>query len=118
MSYYLQGKQDETTHIVMSIDWSAYDNKYKLAKEVLLENNEAAAIIMKKIGKDETFISHYRTWPLFQKFRETEIFKKTYQEIYDIDFQYEEIEKIKWEEVVREAQDFIGSMNSKKAKDR
>lgn len=118
LSYYLQGKQDETTHIVMSIDWSAYDNKYKLAKEVLLENNEAAAIIMKKIGKDETFISHYRTWPLFQKFRETEIFKKTYQEIYDIDFQYEEIEKIKWEEVVREAQDFIGSMNSKKAKDR
>ena len=42
---------------------------------------------MQKIGKDgEIRESHYREWPLFQWFRETDWFKSAFQAVYGIKF--------------------------------
>lgn len=108
LSYYLQGNKTKSDNIIKECDWSAYEYRYKLAEAVLLEDNEKASIVMKTIGKNEDFIENYREWPLFNKFRDTDKFKNTFKEIYGIEFQYEELENIKWKDIIDEAHKMIG----------
>lgn len=92
LSIYLKGDKTKAQELLKKQDWSATDDKFKLALEVLYENYEKASEIMKTIGSKSKSVTKnsYREWPLFLKFRDTDIFKKTYKKVFKEDFVYKE----------------------------
>lgn len=113
LAYYLHGDQTKCIEIIDSVDRSGTDLKYKLAHRVLLEQYEDAVKIMKSIGNDAQMRIAYAEWPLFNNFRKTLHFKDTYKEIFGQDYQYTEIQRTRWEDVIHEASNMIEE--SKKA---
>ena len=107
LSYYLADHKEESDKIVQSKDWAALDSRFRLAEAVLLEKYDVAQTIMKQIGADEQFMSNYQQWPLFRKYRHTENFKQTYEEIYGVPFLYQEQKKSGWKEFLQEAQQIM-----------
>jgi len=85
-------KEKECKDIVDSVDWSAKNDLFKLASKVLTDQFNEATAIMKVIGDNEQIMnkSHYKDWPIFKKFRETELFKSTYLSIYKTEFEIKE----------------------------
>lgn len=82
-----QEKNRECETLLSNEDFSALSLKFKLANLVLTEKYEEASELMKKIGKEgEIRQSHYREWPLFRWFRETEWFKSAFDAVYGIKF--------------------------------
>ncbi|MCL2555938.1 MAG: hypothetical protein FWE03_02820 [Firmicutes bacterium] len=62
-------------------------NDFLLAKNVLMNDYNAAYKLMKKLGnEDENLKLGYSTWPLFNEFRKEIEFKQTYREVYNEDF--------------------------------
>jgi hypothetical protein len=83
LSKYLQEKKEEAKEILDKKDWSASSDDFKLAYTVLIDDFERAYEIMIKIGdKGEVDKSDYKQWPLFNKIRKEDKFKKTYQTIF------------------------------------
>lgn len=82
------GKPDEATQKLSTVDWTATANEFKLADAVLSERYLDAAKIMRRIGKKGELLSEadYHQWPLFREFRKTEIFLKTYKQVYGYSF--------------------------------
>lgn len=82
-------KEDVCKEIIQSVDWSATNDLFKLASNVLLDKFDDAAAIMKNIGDNEKVLDkiYYRDWPIFKKFRATEQFKNAYSEIYKTEFE-------------------------------
>ncbi|BAH76090.1 hypothetical protein [Solidesulfovibrio magneticus] len=77
-------KKEEMEKLLNENDWSASSEKFKLAVLVLNDNNTEAATTMRKIGcNGEVTKADYNNWPLFENFRETEIFKTTYLEVFN-----------------------------------
>ena len=107
LSYYLAGDKAHSDSIVKAKDWSALDVKYRLAEAVLLENDERARELMLRIGNRKDFQGYYQQWPLFRKFRQKEIFKSTYEEIYKTPFIYQEPKDANWKDFLAEAQDML-----------
>lgn len=112
LAYYLSGDKEKCTSIIQSIDWSATDYTYRLASLVLEEKFDEACELMKKIGRNENMMNAYQEWPLFTNFRETDIFKSTYKEIYQTNFDYIETQSLEWEDVIKEAINFINTKNN------
>ena len=85
-------KEQECAEIINSIDWTATGDLFKLASKVLLDDFGSAAEIMKNIGDNEKVLNKtfYKDWPIFKKFRGTEIFKQTYFEIFNVEFEITE----------------------------
>ena len=94
LAYYLRGDNKSVQNVLKKEDWSIGDS-FKLAVNVLNEEYEASAAMMKKLGKDHDEVDKtaYRDWPLFRNFRETDLFKETYKEIFAEDFEYKEPEE-------------------------
>ncbi|NTU66850.1 MAG: hypothetical protein HGB08_02890 [Candidatus Moranbacteria bacterium] len=92
LSRKLGGNKEDAFKIINSWDWSASSNDFKLAKEIILENYEAAFLIMKKIGKDGEFISKagYRDWPLFREVKKNKKFKELFKKIYKEEYELKE----------------------------
>lgn len=102
LAYYLTEKQDECEKILDSEDWSACASIYKLAVAILRNEYDQAVSIIKNRSiqlRNEVF----REWPLFTKFRETQLFKDTYKEVYNEEFTCSEITVMDFEEVLNEA---------------
>jgi hypothetical protein len=78
------GKLDQAKKILNEVDWSAVANDFKLARTVLLEEYDHAAVLMRSIGEKGQLLKEeaYHTWPLFIEFRETEQFAQAYQEVF------------------------------------
>lgn len=87
LAYYLDNDKKTANKILDSEDFSL-GNEFKLAIAVLKENYEESKKWMLKIGPDDELIGkeEYQEWPLFKIFRETEIFKGTYKELFKEDF--------------------------------
>lgn len=85
--YHLEGCK-AAQKILQTLDWSACIDDFKLAVEVLNDNFDEAATLMKQIGATGKHITKeaYLDWPLFNTFRKTPQFLKAYQEIYGSDF--------------------------------
>ena len=83
-AYKWKGDENTCREILKSIDWSAKSLKFKLAVHVLKDEFAAAAKIMHQIGANSEEISKvdYHEWPLFQKFRSSDEFRKAYKEIF------------------------------------
>lgn len=88
LNYYLQGKSQTCKKELGDTDWSATNDKFKLAVSVLNEQYNDSVLYMKNIGPNHKDIgkNEYQTWPLFKKFRTTADFQKTYKDIFNEDF--------------------------------
>jgi hypothetical protein len=87
LSKYLSGSKGESDKILNQRDWSASNNSFKLAVNVLKENYDEAFSLMKLIGQSEDVPRHaYQRWPLFKKIREKQQFLETYKSIFNEDY--------------------------------
>jgi hypothetical protein len=90
LAHYLSDKKAECEKVIVKHDWSATNDKFKLAIAVLREEYENAIEIMKSIGKSNKHINQdaYRDWPLFRQFRKRDDFKLAYKEIFNEELVY------------------------------
>jgi hypothetical protein len=69
--------------IISDEDWTACENKFKLAVAVLKDEFEKAAAVMRKVGKSgEVREEQYSNWPVFREFRKSSYFLEAYAEIF------------------------------------
>lgn len=104
LSYYLMGDKKRCKQILDSKDWSASNDKFLLAVEVLKENFSEAKQIMYSIGSNHSHITKeaYREWPLFNAFRGSDDFLETFEEIFNEEFVFMENEPIQLESILDE----------------
>lgn len=113
LSYYLADDKEQSDKIVHGYDWAALEARYRLAAATLLEDYEKASAIMLSIGNNDEFRVAYQQWPLFRKFRRTEVFKKIYEEIFGQPFTYEENKRHAWKDFLTEAQSIMAEEEAK-----
>lgn len=90
LAHYLSDKKDDCKKVLSKHDWSATNDKFKLAIAVLREEYENAIELMKSIGTSNKHINQgaYREWPLFRHFRKRDDFKLAYKEIFNEELVY------------------------------
>jgi hypothetical protein len=77
------GDEGRCRRVLAETDWSAKEDKFKLAHAVLHDNWVEVDALMRRIGtSDAVGADAYRDWPLFRKLREQPIFAPTYLEIF------------------------------------
>lgn len=75
------GKEFETG--LQGVHWKAFHPKYELALNVLHDEYEKAGEAMKSVAiQDSVGKIGFRSWPLYKKFRNTNIFKESYLGVY------------------------------------
>ncbi len=89
------GDKKRLNEVIKEIDWSGADSTFRLAISVINEDYKTAAQLMRAIGKENDRIKEecYHIWPLFEDFRGTDEFLKTYKEIYGYAFIKEQQKK-------------------------
>lgn len=104
LAYYLSDKKDEGKKMLSKHDWSATNDKFKLAVAVLQEDFKNAIEIMKSIGANNEHINKdaYREWPLFRVFRKRKDFKEAYKEIFNEELVYIESKPKNLEDILSE----------------
>lgn len=79
--------QKEFKKGLQGIHWQAFHPKYQFALDVLNDEYEKAGDFMKsQVIQESVGKTGFRTWPLFKEFRNTEIFRKMYFEIYEEEY--------------------------------
>jgi len=108
LSYYLMGDKKKCKQILKSKDWSASNDKFLLAIDVLKDNYDSAKELMISIGANNNHLTKeaYREWPLFNAFRESDQFLSAYEEIFDEKFKFMENEPLKLESILDEINHF------------
>lgn len=104
LAHYLSDKKKEAKDILSKHDWSATNDKFKLAISVLNEEFEESIELMKSIGDSNKDINKdtYREWPLFRTLRKREDFKSTYKEIFNEELVYIESKPKSLEDILTE----------------
>jgi hypothetical protein len=100
------GAPNQAYGIIRKHDWSAAEGDLKLAIAIIKNKEKEAAKIMLKIGNTEEMMFAYRSWPLFIEFRNSELFRKTYEKIFGESFIIESkdfLQNIKPQEVKEES---------------
>jgi hypothetical protein len=80
------GQKKKMLDLLGAIDWSAVGQKYQLGISALKDEYDKAESIMSSIGKDIVSEENYRTWPVFNSFRETKQFARAFNKLFDKDF--------------------------------
>lgn len=92
-AYKWAGNADKCRSILDGQDWSACGPEFHLSNAVLRDDFETAAKIMRSIGaKGRLRETDYQEWPLFKDFRNSEVFKSVYKEVFEEPFVH--IEKV------------------------
>lgn len=104
LAYYLSDKKQECKRVIDKHDWSATNDKFKLAVSILTENFKEAIELMKSIGNKNEHLNKesYRDWPLFSEFRKTSEFNATYRQIFEEDLVYVESKPRDLEDILSE----------------
>lgn len=104
LAYYLSNKKQDCVKVLDKHDWSATNDKFKLAIEVLKENYKESLELMKSIGNKNEHLNEeaYRDWPLFNDIRKTDEFKQTYKEIFGEELIYKETKPKDLEDILTE----------------
>jgi hypothetical protein len=104
LAYYLSNKKQDCVKVLDKHDWSATNDKFKLAIEILKENYKESLELMKSIGNKNEHLNEeaYRDWPLFNDIRKTEEFKLTYKEIFGEELIYKETKPRDLEDILTE----------------
>ncbi|MGK2856489.1 MAG: hypothetical protein ACSLFQ_04705 [Thermoanaerobaculia bacterium] len=80
-AYKWLGNLEKALEIMSGEDWTATSDMFKLADAVIRDDFELAAKFMERIGKS-TERTEYRDWPLFMEFRKTDVFLRTYEQVF------------------------------------
>jgi hypothetical protein len=81
------GKKDLALDALQLLDWSAADEKFKLAVAVIRDEYDKAEESMYKAGKAEAVSeTSFIEWPLFRDFRNTEQFRRAFQKLFGKDY--------------------------------
>lgn len=104
LAHYLSNNKKACIKVLNKHDWSATNDKFKLAIAVLREDYETAIELMKSVGSTNEHLNKdaYREWPLFREFRKTEVFKKAYLEIFEEELVYVETKPKGLEDILKE----------------
>ena len=83
-SYKWNGEKDKCSKILSKLDTGIMMNDFVIPKLVLEEKYDEVYAKMKSLGQESEILSkdHYRDWPIFQKIRKEEAFKKTFKEVF------------------------------------
>ncbi|RYY00969.1 MAG: hypothetical protein EOO53_20390 [Gammaproteobacteria bacterium] len=104
LSLKLGGNEEKCKEIVLAKDWSACSDKFKIAKEALLNNFDEVQRLMKKIGPDgEVNKASYKIWPLFEGFRKIPEFPVWYKEVFEEEYKAIETPKKFLDELISKA---------------
>lgn len=83
-SYKLAGDNETAAKIMNATDWTGSSDSFKLAKEVLTNNDEGAIALVIKIGRNGTYTKgDYLSLPLFKQIRESERFQRVIDEVFE-----------------------------------
>lgn len=110
LSFYLNGDKEKGKKVLGHSDWSAYNLKFQLARAIILEDYEEAVKLMKKSGKDGEIKKYEYCWPLFSVFVETTIFKDTFREIFNCEFEKAENIEINLGVILRDGRRALENM--------
>ncbi|RDI50349.1 hypothetical protein [Flavobacterium glaciei] len=104
LAYYLSNKKQDCIKVIDKHDWSATNDKFKLAIEILKENYPESLEIMRSIGNKNEHLNAeaYLDWPLFNEIRKTAEFKQTYKEIFGEELIYKETKPRDLEDILTE----------------
>lgn len=85
-----KGDDEKCKLTLDAMDWSACEDRFKLAVYVLRGDFEAAYKAMRALVHDDTFLPiYYKEWPLFRKLRSETQFLTVYEECYKQSFKIE-----------------------------
>jgi hypothetical protein len=77
------GDVDACLSTLNAEDWSACDDKFQIALAVLRDDFDRAIGLMRRMGREgQIRKSAYRSWPIFQKFRQRQDFRDGYLEVF------------------------------------
>lgn len=98
-SYKWKKDESKAEEILSRCDWSASEDRFKLAVMVLQDKWDEVYRIMRRLKHDHSFHkSNHKEWPLFKKLREEPDFLRVYKECYGETFRIEaEVPKQKGE---------------------
>ena len=75
------------TKLLAKEDWSPCSYQFKLAAAVLIDDFEVAGTLMRQIrATGEVAENDYRSWPVFNEFRVSQVFLETFREVFGHDF--------------------------------
>lgn len=113
LAFHLRDMQDECDKIADSMDVTAADPVYHLAKAVLKKEYDNAYGIMDRIGNDENMHANYKTWPLFNKIRQESAFTDKFKEIYGEDYKCTNTRTADFEEIIKSATELVEKAKEK-----
>ncbi len=94
IAHNFSGEREQALAILKSNDWSASEDKFKLAVAVLEHRHSDAVHLMKRIGTHGSVTrTDYSTWPLFKEFRHKPEFLATYRDLFGEDFILPKVEQ-------------------------
>lgn len=83
-SHKWNGNEEECQKLIKSQDWSACDDRFKIAVATLEEDYEQCYQLMDSLKNNSNFPKMaYSDWPLFQKLRKQNDFPDNYQHCYN-----------------------------------
>jgi len=90
-AYKWSDKPKKCEQILAQLDWTACEDKFKLAVATLQDEFVEACEIMKRLRHNKSFHkSFYRDWPLFRQLRNYDDFVKVFEECYREPFRVEQ----------------------------
>jgi hypothetical protein len=81
------GKREAALDTLKTVDWSATEDKFRLAVHVIRDEYSAAEKVMCKVGKSKGIGEmEFRDWPLFRDFRGTGEFRRAFRKVFRKDY--------------------------------
>lgn len=86
--YSRQKKKKDVDAVIASIEWRILSENFQMAKLVLQEDFEGAAMLMRRLGPQSSVVSEldYLQWPILEEFRKTESFRTAFREVFERGF--------------------------------
>jgi hypothetical protein len=86
------GNDKTCAKVLDGIDWSATEDRFKLAVAVLYEDFDLAYELIQRLKHDKSFLkAYYRDWPLFKQLRKQDKFLHVFQECYGEPFKVQKM---------------------------
>ncbi len=86
-AYKWSGRDEECMNCLASVDWSACEDKFRLAVATLKGDYDKAYDVMSRLRHDGSFHqSFFRDWPVFRELRKEKRFLRTFEECYGLPF--------------------------------
>jgi hypothetical protein len=84
----LQKRHEEATKILDAHDWSASDSKFRISVAGVKNDSARVGSLIKEIGSNGSVTdTDYQEWPVFKNVRETEHFRKAYEDVFGKQFE-------------------------------